>query len=182
MPGSQGAHVGRETCWGPWLLPLNGPLLPGLGQLLPKRALVFLPTALAQKAPNKSGLLLEEWISDWLPESARRGNFPEGLSRKGGLLEVKVKNARVSEQSGQGAEQVESLGPRDLKRETALAWEGQRGWRGGPITHVALFIIGEIKKGKVTGFHNWIRFYMQEKEGLVDYYSHIYDGPVSTEC
>ncbi|XP_077726452.1 uridylate-specific endoribonuclease isoform X1 [Canis aureus] len=36
---------------------------------------------------------------------------------------------------------------------------------------------GEIKKGKVTGFHNWIRFYMQEKEGLVDYYSHIYDGP-----
>ncbi|XP_064447424.1 uridylate-specific endoribonuclease isoform X2 [Mirounga angustirostris] len=36
---------------------------------------------------------------------------------------------------------------------------------------------GEIKKGKVTGFHNWIRFYMQEKEGLVDYYSHVYDGP-----
>uniref|UniRef100_A0A452G4E2 Uridylate-specific endoribonuclease n=1 Tax=Capra hircus TaxID=9925 RepID=A0A452G4E2_CAPHI len=36
---------------------------------------------------------------------------------------------------------------------------------------------GEVRKGKVTGFHNWIRFYMQEKEGLVDYYSHIYDGP-----
>ncbi|XP_049636900.1 uridylate-specific endoribonuclease-like [Suncus etruscus] len=36
---------------------------------------------------------------------------------------------------------------------------------------------GEIKHGKVTGFHNWIRFYFQEKEGLVDYYSHIYDGP-----
>nr|XP_058165245.1 uridylate-specific endoribonuclease [Dasypus novemcinctus] len=36
---------------------------------------------------------------------------------------------------------------------------------------------GEVKKGKVTGFHNWIRFYLQEKEGLVDYYSHIYDGP-----
>ncbi|KAM5288732.1 uridylate-specific endoribonuclease isoform 1-T1 [Ctenodactylus gundi] len=36
---------------------------------------------------------------------------------------------------------------------------------------------GEIKKGKVTGFHNWIRFYLQEKEGLVDYYSYIYDGP-----
>ncbi|XP_036720932.1 poly(U)-specific endoribonuclease isoform X9 [Balaenoptera musculus] len=35
---------------------------------------------------------------------------------------------------------------------------------------------GEIKKGKVTGFHNWIQFYMQEKEGLVDYYSHICDG------
>ncbi|XP_030618973.1 poly(U)-specific endoribonuclease isoform X3 [Delphinapterus leucas] len=36
---------------------------------------------------------------------------------------------------------------------------------------------GEVKKGKVTGFHNWIHFYMQEKEGLVDYYSHICDGP-----
>lgn len=36
---------------------------------------------------------------------------------------------------------------------------------------------GEVKKGKVTGFHNWIRFYLQEKEGLLDYYSHNYDGP-----
>ncbi|XP_006888229.1 PREDICTED: poly(U)-specific endoribonuclease isoform X2 [Elephantulus edwardii] len=36
---------------------------------------------------------------------------------------------------------------------------------------------GEVKKGKVTGFHNWIRFYLQEKEGLVDYYSYTYDGP-----
>ncbi|KAM6214678.1 uridylate-specific endoribonuclease isoform 1-T1 [Rhynchocyon petersi] len=36
---------------------------------------------------------------------------------------------------------------------------------------------GEVKKGKVTGFHNWIRFYLQEKEGLVDYYSYNYDGP-----
>lgn len=36
-----------------------------------------------------------------------------------------------------------------------------------------------MKKGKVTGFHNWIRFYLQEKEGLLDYYSHNYDGPVS---
>lgn len=38
---------------------------------------------------------------------------------------------------------------------------------------------GEVKKGKVTGFHNWIRFYLQEKDGLLDYYSHNYDGPVS---
>uniref|UniRef100_A0A8C5VK52 Uridylate-specific endoribonuclease n=1 Tax=Microcebus murinus TaxID=30608 RepID=A0A8C5VK52_MICMU len=36
---------------------------------------------------------------------------------------------------------------------------------------------GEVKKGKVSGFHNWIRFYLQEKEGLVDYYSYNYDGP-----
>ncbi|XP_074836503.1 uridylate-specific endoribonuclease [Carettochelys insculpta] len=36
---------------------------------------------------------------------------------------------------------------------------------------------GEVKKGKVSGFHNWIRFYLLEKQGLVDYYSHNYNGP-----
>uniref|UniRef100_A0ACB8ELZ9 Uncharacterized protein n=1 Tax=Sphaerodactylus townsendi TaxID=933632 RepID=A0ACB8ELZ9_9SAUR len=37
--------------------------------------------------------------------------------------------------------------------------------------------LGEIKKGKVSGFHNWISFYLQEKKGLVNYFSHNYDGP-----
>lgn len=40
------------------------------------------------------------------------------------------------------------------------------------------FFLGEIKKGKVSGFHNWIRFYLLEKQGVVDYFSHSYDGPV----
>ncbi|KAL7988095.1 hypothetical protein Chor_007014 [Crotalus horridus] len=35
----------------------------------------------------------------------------------------------------------------------------------------------EIKNGKVSGFHNWIRFYLLEKQGVVDYFSHSYDGP-----
>lgn len=70
-----------------------------------------------------------------------------------------------------------------LKKGDSLGREGVQEVGGeAQITHLKLFIIGEIKKGKVTGFHNWIRFYMQEKEGLVDYYSHIYDGPVSTGC
>ncbi|KAM8977564.1 uridylate-specific endoribonuclease [Pelodytes ibericus] len=37
--------------------------------------------------------------------------------------------------------------------------------------------VGEVKKGKVSGFHSWIRFYLLEKEGLMDYYSYNYDGP-----
>lgn len=33
--------------------------------------------------------------------------------------------------------------------------------------------VGEIKNGKVSGFHNWIYFYQQEKKGDVDYRGYI---------
>ncbi|XP_019910799.2 poly(U)-specific endoribonuclease-A [Esox lucius] len=36
---------------------------------------------------------------------------------------------------------------------------------------------GEIKGGKISGFHNWLQFYLQEKQGLLDYYSHSFNGP-----
>ncbi|XP_026204676.1 poly(U)-specific endoribonuclease-A [Anabas testudineus] len=35
---------------------------------------------------------------------------------------------------------------------------------------------GEIKGGKVSGFHNWIQFYLLEKKGQLNYYSHSFDG------
>lgn len=37
---------------------------------------------------------------------------------------------------------------------------------------------GEIKGGKVSGFHNWIQFYLLEKSGKLNYYSHSFNGPV----
>lgn len=40
-------------------------------------------------------------------------------------------------------------------------------------------ITGEIKGGKVSGFHNWIQFYLLEKRGQLNYYSHSFNGPVS---
>lgn len=56
-----------------------------------------------------------------------------------------------------------------------------RGWAAGGarLTPGSRLCLGEIKKGQVSGFHNWIRFYLLEKQGLVNYYSHNYDGPVS---
>ncbi|XP_029006819.1 uridylate-specific endoribonuclease A [Betta splendens] len=36
---------------------------------------------------------------------------------------------------------------------------------------------GEIKGGKVSGFHNWVQFYLLEKKGQLNYYSHSFDGP-----
>ncbi|XP_076123999.1 uridylate-specific endoribonuclease A [Alosa pseudoharengus] len=39
---------------------------------------------------------------------------------------------------------------------------------------------GEIKKSKVSGFHNWLQFYLLEKQGLLNYYSHSFNGPWET--
>ncbi|XP_061584585.1 uridylate-specific endoribonuclease A [Cololabis saira] len=39
---------------------------------------------------------------------------------------------------------------------------------------------GEIKGGKVSGFHNWIQFYLLEKSGQLNYYSHNFNGPWTT--
>ncbi|CAL8339200.1 unnamed protein product [Merluccius merluccius] len=36
---------------------------------------------------------------------------------------------------------------------------------------------GEVKGGKISGFHNWIQFYLLEKQGLLNYYSHSFNGP-----
>ncbi|KAL2091037.1 hypothetical protein ACEWY4_013300 [Coilia grayii] len=39
---------------------------------------------------------------------------------------------------------------------------------------------GEIKSNKVSGFHNWLQFYQLEKRGLLNYYSHSFNGPWET--
>eukprot|EP00594_Rhizosolenia_setigera_P001192 CAMPEP_0178947622 /NCGR_PEP_ID=MMETSP0789-20121207/4967_1 /TAXON_ID=3005 /ORGANISM="Rhizosolenia setigera, Strain CCMP 1694" /LENGTH=482 /DNA_ID=CAMNT_0020627793 /DNA_START=18 /DNA_END=1467 /DNA_ORIENTATION=+ len=33
--------------------------------------------------------------------------------------------------------------------------------------------VGEIKNGEISGFHNWIQFYIEEKKGNVDYLGYI---------
>ncbi|EMP28984.1 Poly(U)-specific endoribonuclease-C [Chelonia mydas] len=36
---------------------------------------------------------------------------------------------------------------------------------------------GEIKSGKVSGFHNWVHYYELEKNGEINYLSYSYNGP-----
>lgn len=52
---------------------------------------------------------------------SQEGELSQGLELKVGF-EVKGRDARDSGKSGQGAEQVDNLGVRDLRRETALTW------------------------------------------------------------
>lgn len=47
--------------------------------------------------------------------------------------------------------------------------------------HFLHSVTGEVKGGKVSGFHNWIQFYLLEKRGVLNYYSHSFNGPVSAK-
>ena len=38
--------------------------------------------------------------------------------------------------------------------------------------------VGEVKNGKVSGYHNWLAFYLDEKEGNVNYYGYTSDNEV----
>ena len=33
--------------------------------------------------------------------------------------------------------------------------------------------VGEVKNGKVTGFHGWINFYLEESVGNLDYFGYM---------
>uniref|UniRef100_A0A8C8SD30 Uridylate-specific endoribonuclease n=1 Tax=Pelusios castaneus TaxID=367368 RepID=A0A8C8SD30_9SAUR len=69
--------------------------------------------------------------------------------------------------------------PEEFVSDLKEMWFGlySRGQDEGDSSGFEHVFVGEVKKGKVSGFHNWIRFYLLEKEGLVDYYSYNYDGP-----
>ncbi|XP_051562807.1 uridylate-specific endoribonuclease A [Myxocyprinus asiaticus] len=66
----------------------------------------------------------------------------------------------------------------DLK----MMWFGLYSRSGGKLDSSGFehIFVGEIKGGKVSGFHNWLQFYLNEKQGLVNYYSHSFNGPWTT--
>ncbi|XP_055069839.2 uridylate-specific endoribonuclease A [Misgurnus anguillicaudatus] len=77
-----------------------------------------------------------------------------------------------------GAYSSQSEFIQDLK----MMWFGLYSRSKGPLDSSAFehIFVGEIKSGKVSGFHNWLQFYMNEKQGLLEYYSHNFNGPWTT--
>jgi poly(U)-specific endoribonuclease len=47
--------------------------------------------------------------------------------------------------------------------------------RGGPLDSSGFehVFVGEIRDGVISGFHNWIRFYLEEKKGTLNYRGYI---------
>ncbi|KAI3973706.1 hypothetical protein MKX01_031126 [Papaver californicum] len=83
-------------------------------------------------------------------------------------------------------EQISRTGPiqylnnEEFKRMLSDLWFGLYG-RGGSSSSSSAFehvFVGEIKtqgeEDQVTGFHNWLQFYLEESKGRVDYQGYIF--------
>ncbi|XP_031422974.1 poly(U)-specific endoribonuclease-like [Clupea harengus] len=67
----------------------------------------------------------------------------------------------------------------EFKYDLKMMWFGQYSRSSGKMDSSGFehIFAGEIKSGKISGFHNWLQFYLLEKQGLLNYYSHSFDGP-----
>ncbi|XP_018422097.1 PREDICTED: poly(U)-specific endoribonuclease-D-like [Nanorana parkeri] len=66
-----------------------------------------------------------------------------------------------------------------FKDDLKLMWFGLYTRTKGPLDSSGFEHIfhGEIHNGKISGFHSWIQFYLQEKSGQINYLSYSADGP-----
>ncbi|XP_060619799.2 uridylate-specific endoribonuclease [Anolis sagrei] len=108
----------------------------------------------------------EEFTADQLKE---QDNFLQEI------MKTKVMKELYSFLHSKNRYDTESDFVADLKK----MWFGlySRGNDEGDSSGFEHIFLGEVKKGKVSGFHNWIRFYLLEKEGVINYLSYNYDGP-----
>lgn len=62
----------------------------------------------------------------------------------------------------------------DFKDFMKTTWFGLYSRSGGILDSSAFehTFVGEMKNGAVTGFHNWIQFYLQEMAGNLNYYGY----------
>ncbi|XP_019603902.2 uridylate-specific endoribonuclease isoform X2 [Rhinolophus sinicus] len=119
-------------------------------------------------------------LNNYQRATGRGENFsPQELAEQDTFLREVMKTAVMKELYGFLRHQNRYSSEQEFLNDLKNMWFGlySRGNEERDSSGFEHVFSGEVKKGKVTGFHNWIRFYMQEKEGLVDYYSYIYDGP-----
>ncbi|KAM9319915.1 uridylate-specific endoribonuclease C-like [Gastrophryne carolinensis] len=66
-----------------------------------------------------------------------------------------------------------------FKEDLKLMWFGLYTRTKGPLDSSGFehIFLGEIHGGKVSGFHSWVQFYLQEKSGQINYLSYSANGP-----
>ena len=62
-----------------------------------------------------------------------------------------------------------------FKKELSQYWFYKFSRSGGPLDSCGFehVFLGQLKATTVSGFHNWVQFYTQEKEGDLDYKTYL---------
>ncbi|XP_063072442.1 uridylate-specific endoribonuclease A [Engraulis encrasicolus] len=108
---------------------------------------------------------------------------PEQVAEQDNFLTEAISNTEVGQELyafllTKGVYKSEEEFKYDLK----MMWFGLYSRSSGKMDSSGFehIFAGEVKNGKVSGFHNWLQFYQLEKNGLLNYYSHSFNGPWET--
>ena len=64
--------------------------------------------------------------------------------------------------------------PRAFKQQLHQMWfSTYRRVRDNDSSGFEHVFVGETEEGQTKGFHNWVQFWLQERQGEVNYYGHL---------
>ncbi|KAL0978380.1 hypothetical protein UPYG_G00169710 [Umbra pygmaea] len=147
--------------------------------LSPRPIFRFLDEASLFSKPSYSALLA--LLDNYERNTGITENFtPQQVAEQDSFLRETMSNTELGRElyaflftKGRYVSEKEFL--QDLK----MMWFGLYSRNAGKMDSSGFehIFAGEIKGGKISGFHNWLQLYRQEKQGLLNYYSHSFNGP-----